>query len=81
MSKAKIFKIHFTIGRKAEQNVRYKAVPVPLMVIAKNYERALEIAQEEVREFLKENNAFIKATRHSEIKVLKVINDFKNNKE
>lgn len=76
--KAKIFKIHFTVAKAKQQpGLRYKAIPVPLIVIAENYARAMEVAEQEIQDFLYFNDCYIKSKRHNEIKALKIINDFK----
>lgn len=74
----KIFKVHLTISRKPKGIIKYGSVPVPLLIFAKNAASAEIVAEEHVQEFLAKQEAYIKAKKVTEIKVLDVLTDEKN---
>ena len=79
--KPKIFRINLTIAKSPKGLMKYKSFPVPLLIFAESYERAMIVAEESVQELLEKEDAYIKAKKHTEIKVISIINDFKNTEE
>ena len=64
----KFFKIHFTIKKKPEDGVRYKSVPIDYMILASSRKKAMELAKNNIQEFLTRHRAEIKSERCAEIK-------------
>ena len=64
----KFFKIRFTIKKAPEDGLRYKSAPIDYLVWAPTRKKALEIAKDNIKDFLTKHGAEIKSEKCAEIK-------------
>ena len=64
----KFFKIHFTIKKAPKDGLRYKSAPIDYLVWAPTRKKALEMAKDNIKDFLTKHDAEIKSERCAEIK-------------
>ena len=64
----KFFKIRFTIKKAPEDGLRYKSAPIDYLVWAPTRKKALEMAKDNIKDFLTKHGAEIKSEKCAEIK-------------